>query len=333
MDNLEELAKTRNLLEQLNIGVIRNLEKKTGVCKIEMDQRSPADRHAVLMWEQRNGCFLPEDFKNFYLTTDGFKLTWNVKMDNGPTPVGKLYINRVSQLTRIAGNVASSHVNPTLLDLEADSDNEDEATGIEKPSFDSRCKIYEMDPCDGYGRVCLVFRENKTGYIDSQELFDGKHTSELIRFGGNDPKTEVWFLDRSLRWHFLAESFMAYFRLMLMHLGLPQWQYGITDIGLSQQAQQWFNIYAPTRLELDRELLMGNGSEGQNKMPVLNLDVNKVFNKGKTDKKKPPAQTSQNQASFNKKKPIVSSAKTLATTTSTRNITASSSQISTKGTK
>lgn len=37
--------------------------------------------------------------------------------------------------------------------------------GLEKPSFDSRCKIYEMDPCDGYGRVCLVFRENKTGTI------------------------------------------------------------------------------------------------------------------------------------------------------------------------
>jgi len=27
-------------------------EKKTGVCKIELDQRAPADRHAVLMWEQ-----------------------------------------------------------------------------------------------------------------------------------------------------------------------------------------------------------------------------------------------------------------------------------------
>lgn len=49
---------------------------------------------------------------------------------DGPTPVGKLYINRVSQLTRIAGNVAASHVNPTLLDLEGDSDNEDEATGL-----------------------------------------------------------------------------------------------------------------------------------------------------------------------------------------------------------
>jgi hypothetical protein len=58
-----------------------------------------------------------------------------------------------------------------------------------------------------------------------------------IFLGGSYPKIEVWFLDRSLRWHYLAESFMAYFRLMLMHLGLPQWQYGITDIGLSQQAQ------------------------------------------------------------------------------------------------
>lgn len=48
---------------------------------------------------------------------------------DGPTPVGRLLINRVSQLSRIAGNVAPSHVNPTLLDLEADSDNEDEATG------------------------------------------------------------------------------------------------------------------------------------------------------------------------------------------------------------
>lgn len=31
---------------------------------------------------QRNTCFLPEDLKNFYLTTDGYKLTWCVKMDS-----------------------------------------------------------------------------------------------------------------------------------------------------------------------------------------------------------------------------------------------------------
>ena len=35
--------------------------------------------HVVL---QRNTCFLPEDLKNFYLTTDGYKLTWCVKLDS-----------------------------------------------------------------------------------------------------------------------------------------------------------------------------------------------------------------------------------------------------------
>ena len=36
----------------------------------------------------------------------------------------------------------------------------------------------------------------------------------------------------------MAESFTHYFRLMLMHIGLPQWQYAFTDIGLSPQVKQ-----------------------------------------------------------------------------------------------
>ena len=32
-----------------------------------------------------------------------------------------------------------------------------------------------------------------------------------------------------------------------MHLGLPQWQYAFTDIGLSPMSKQWFNLYAPVR--------------------------------------------------------------------------------------
>jgi len=35
--------------------------------------------------------------------------------------------------------------------------------GAEKPTFDARCKIYELDPCDGFGKVCLVYKESKTG--------------------------------------------------------------------------------------------------------------------------------------------------------------------------
>ncbi|KAJ8304531.1 hypothetical protein KUTeg_018114 [Tegillarca granosa] len=232
-------------------------------------------------------------------------------MDNGPMPIGRLHINRINQLVRIGGSNSTSHVNPTLQDLENDSDHENEVPGFEKPTFDSRCKIFELDPCDGYGKVCMVYKENKTG--------------------GNDPKVEIWFLDRALRWHFLTESFMAYYRLMFMHLGLPQWQYALTDIGVSQQAKQWFNMFAPTRLELDNEAESVVDGIGDDKTITSQLDIAKVF-KGKSDKKKlTQAQGQQNAANL-KKKPAINSAKTAPQPIGNR-ATASSSQISNKATK
>ena len=65
----------------------------------------------------------------------------------------------------------------------------------------------------------------------------------MFSAGGTDPKIEIWFLDRGLRWHYIADSFMAYYRLMIMHLGLPQWQYAFTDIGLSQQAKVFVCLF------------------------------------------------------------------------------------------
>lgn len=48
---------------------------------------------------------------------------------------------------------------------------------------------------------------------------------------------DVWFLDRSLYWHYLTPSFTAYYRLMITHLGLPEWQYNFTPYGPSPQAK------------------------------------------------------------------------------------------------
>ena len=47
----------------------------------------------------------------------------------------------------------------------------------------------------------------------------------------------IWFLDRSLEWHFLCDSFLHYFRIMITHLGLPNWHYAFTDIGLPPQSK------------------------------------------------------------------------------------------------
>lgn len=77
----------------------------------------------------------------------------------------------------------------------------------------AKTKFFELDACQNAGKVCLVYTERQ-----KEELFKLEESS-------------IWFLDRSYCWHFLAESFSKYFRMMLVHLGLPQWQFLFTSMG------------------------------------------------------------------------------------------------------
>lgn len=55
-------------------------------------------------------------FKNLYIT-------------DGPIPVGRMYLNSVNLLQKVGGNTNQTLVNPSLSDLDMDSDNEDETSG------------------------------------------------------------------------------------------------------------------------------------------------------------------------------------------------------------
>ncbi|XP_036275501.1 tubulin polyglutamylase complex subunit 2 isoform X3 [Pipistrellus kuhlii] len=214
-------------LEKLTLGVTRILESSPGVTEVTLMEKPPAERHMISSWEQRNNCTLPEDLKNFYLVTNGFHMTWSVKLD--------------------------------------DSENQPE-----KPHFDSRSVIFELDPCNGNGKVCLVYKKGKPALAKD---------------------SEIWFLDRALYWHFLTDTFTAYYRLLLTHLGLPQWQYAFTSYGISPQAKQWFNMYKP--ITYNTSLLTEETDSFVNK-----LDPSKVFrskNKMLIPKKKGPVPSAGSQ--------------------------------------
>jgi hypothetical protein len=100
------------------------------------------------------------------------------------------------------------------------------------PHFDETSKNFEIDNCNGYGKVCLVFRNCKPAVM------------------GSVGRAEFWYLDRSFQWHYLASSFDNYLRLMLAHLGLPQWQMLFTADGLPPFLYQWYYLLAPGRLKV-----------------------------------------------------------------------------------
>ncbi|CAI5787906.1 SMI1_KNR4 domain-containing protein [Podarcis lilfordi] len=264
-------SSTKPYLEKLTLGVTRILEASPGVTEVTFVEKVPAERHAIVSWEQKNACVLPEDLKNFYLMTDGFHMTWSVKFDDNPMPLGSMTINSISKLNRVRASPVYALPNaPTLADLEDTDDEEGNSGQPEKPHLDSRSLVFELDPCGGNGKVCLVY----------------KNTKPVVT-----PDSEIWFLDRALYWHFLTKTFTAYYRLLITHLGLPHWQYAFTSYGISPQAKQWFNMYKP--ITVNTEQLSEEADSFVNK-----LDPNKVFrSKSKTPvmKKKLPSQTPSSQ--------------------------------------
>lgn len=49
----------------------------------------------------------------------------------------------------------------------------------------------------------------------------------------------------ALYWHFLTDTFTAYYCLLITHLDLPQWLYASTSYGISPLAKQCFNMDKP----------------------------------------------------------------------------------------
>jgi len=89
---------------------------------------------------------------------------------------------------------------------------------------------YELSSSTSHcsGRVCLVFKDNPM-------------TSS----------SEIWYQDLGLNWWFVSKTFVEYFRLMILHLGLPNWQMIFTDSGLPSTTKQWIRFLSPQRLVID----------------------------------------------------------------------------------
>eukprot|EP00064_Thunnus_orientalis_P008391 superscaffoldBa00000995_g8414 len=170
-----------------------------GVVDVRFAEREPAEKRSLLSWEQKNTCILPEDLRDFYLTTDGFTLTWSVKLDDECVPLGCMVINSVARLCPLLQPVSlfSLPNAPSLADLDWEENSAECAT------------------------------------------------------------------------------FTSYYRLMITHLGLPEWQYSFTPYGPSPQAKQWASLYQPLTYRSELSLADPAGDSHLNK-----LDPTRAF-KGK----------------------------------------------------
>ncbi|XP_076027119.1 tubulin polyglutamylase complex subunit 2 [Genypterus blacodes] len=260
MEESKDNMTFKGVAERLTLGITRILENMPGVVDVRFAERDPAEKRCLLSWEQKNTCILPEDLRDFYLTTDGFTLSWSVKLDNERVPIGCMMVNSVSRLCPLLQPVSPFSLPnaPTLADLDWEESGTEGESGCAPaaPHFDPRSRIFELDSCSGNGKVCLVYKNCTPGVVAQN--------------------SEMWFLDRSLCWHFLTATFTSYYRLMITHLGLPEWQYAFTPYGPSPQAKQWASLYQPLIFSTELSAVDPAGDSYVNK-----LDPTKAF-RGKT---------------------------------------------------
>ncbi|RNA15524.1 dnaJ -like protein [Brachionus plicatilis] len=317
--------------------IIAYLESREEVCDIKINETYSVSSSQLNDWENRNLCSLPQDLRNFYSNHNGISIEWSVKIDDyEPLRLGRIQINSIKDLTKVGSVLSKDLREPSIFDLEdlqsppkfasrnsmeiksllpeinelgsgdaeslselSDEENSEHKnnTKILIPHFDDLSRNFELDNCNGYGKVCLVYRNAKPGMMVSEQ------------------SAEIWFLDRSLQWHFLTDSFKNYYRLAISHLGLPQWHMLYTQDGLPPFLNQWFYMFCPGRILVHQEewknsnflSLIDNFSNSNNKKPLSvnqedtkKIDFAKLFEDKNTKKSTSQAINQNSTNSLNK---------------------------------
>jgi len=181
------MENSTELLNKILLGLVSSLKKRSEIKEVNLHEYLPLKEVRLREWEQDNCTKLPSDIRNFYLTCNGMLLTWSVynnNKDDKCQPVGRMSINSIANLNKVSKTCSSKLTQTSISFSDKDffSDDSDEDRSCkQQSSFTSRNELFELDDCNGIGKVCILIKNNETPL---------------------NSNSEIWFMDRSLNWFF-----------------------------------------------------------------------------------------------------------------------------------
>ncbi|XP_044741430.1 tubulin polyglutamylase complex subunit 2 [Chrysoperla carnea] len=204
MSFVVDLVSEDSFYVNLLLGLTKLLSKHQQITDIKLHRYSPCDKLTLGNWEQKNGVALPDDMRKFYLSTDGFSLTWNFKYADKELQIGHIYVRPLAEI------VCATHILNEVITPENE----------EQPKLSEFSKILELDTVKNDTKIYLIYEK-----IESEPT--------------------IWILDKIMGWFPLCENFTKYFRMMLVHQGLPYWQYCAFNKALPTWIQEIYLLVAP----------------------------------------------------------------------------------------
>ena len=193
---------------------LREHEYITGIDFVPSVGVNPFD---IATFEMAENIKLPEDYKSFLLTSDGFKLQWSVSFRTKIHPLGSLQLNKLINVQEVKtlptdeyvpGNSNQYHHN--AIGMETTLINGRQIRMLKQ--LPTSVKAYVIDTVtSSKTKVALLYGINALGATNVVPKDNSQSTTN----------PQVWYQDHSQRWFFISSSFIDYFRLMVTHLGLP----------------------------------------------------------------------------------------------------------------
>jgi len=217
--------------EEISFHVLSYIHTLRGVTDVVVAPRDPASQVQMDEWNRKHRpCSLPEDLAAFYNVTDGLSLTWKAQSLESNITVGVLGIRALKDLCTqevpFPGSTESTESSISAIN------GSELAKEIQEHRLPSKATALILDHNPKVGEVALIY--------------DASDESGATVNG-------VWFKDLKEQWHYMAENFSCYYRLMIVHLGILGWQYAYTPAGLDPRSIQWMRLYIPERLMFDNQ--------------------------------------------------------------------------------
>lgn len=232
----------RRLFDDPLFRAISFLESHHAVTGVSLCDWPGVTQDSLKLWEQENDPYkLPDDYKALLTVTNGTTARWNIRFRSEIIPFGVMHINCLEKVKSLPIGVVSPKLSKVSSAELVQDHGEHRSTVSGGPlrrgtSADMEiAAAFDLDAECSCGRVALLYFKSSLEEV-------GSYPSSM------DP--QVWFKDLAGSWHFLAETFTDYFRLVATHLGIPHWQCAFSDMGLDPSTQHWLALFCPDRLEV-----------------------------------------------------------------------------------
>ncbi|KAH6596053.1 hypothetical protein BASA50_005350 [Batrachochytrium salamandrivorans] len=217
-------------------GTISYLESCPSITNIKLLTHTPCPKALLMQWEHIHGdgvFSLPKDLASFLLYSNGLSLIWNTVIGSSVKPLGRIHINSLEYIVPVdKQSIQGAYLS-------------DERAYHGRP-----IKGFVLDDCLPFGQVCICYISDASpshkGHGDAGSGHQPTSDNTVI--------PQIWLYESSTsKWTYVAESFSAYYRLMIANLGIHGWQMAYSSSGLSPCTSDWLCMYAPTRAALYRK--------------------------------------------------------------------------------